>query len=412
MKKFTNYLTEAVKFTADKNIPHIEHVHQLHPNKEGEKSAHFSMQVLHHLDKNLRGEKSSAPFITTGKVDDKISTKIQKHNGKISVGYKGATAPLMSTQQEIDHHYAEKPHVHSALSHLLQHAHKIIPAHEDNVRYQVGLIHSGDSDKIKRIDNGSVTPNTIEYQFHNPKEGAKIGVSIVSKSELSKHGHPVSIHQNFDANAMGTHKDVEVIDNKINFSRAHSHYSPSSKADFQHHMTQAQHLHNQMKMDNTHSILAGHTDSINAYHNSLIKSGIEPTADVHQRVKGYANWLRYKGTEEASKAISPAAKQRKLNAANDQANHVETHSSSFAQAFQWMHHTKQAAQSLTPALSKAGFSGVTSYLTQPETGHRYEAPGEGVVVSTQSPKGHMYAVKVVPHDFTAANFAKSAQFKK
>ncbi len=396
-------ITESWQLKPDKGVPHIEHVHHLQPD-DTHRATQFSLDVLHDVHSRLQGKPGNPEMRYSGKVDDRMSTKVAKVNGKVSVGYKGATAPMMHSQQEIDSTYKDKPHVHQALSHLLQHAHKIIPHEENNVQYQVGLVHSGDSHAISKREGGSVTPNTITYKFKSPKASAKIGVSVISKTHLDQHGAPKSMTQNFDIAKHGAHPDVEVMDNRIDFTKAAAAYHPDRQKQFEHHFNQASGIHSHMAKSGHYDSLAGHHEHMQAYLNSHIKSGTEAESD---HIAGYKKYLAGQGEKEAAKVQRPATQLLKRQAYGKLAAHVDANANAFHNAFKLMHHMKSASQSMSNALSHATFPTVEQSI------NGKKVHGEGMVVSRDNHKtGAMETMKLVPHEFTAANFARSAQFKK
>jgi len=402
MIKFKTLL-ESWQLKPDKGVPHIEHVHHLQKD-DTHRAAQFSLDVLHDVHNRLQGKPGNPEMRYTGKVDDRMSTKVAKVNGKVSVGYKGHSAPMLSSQADIDKHYNDKPHVHGALSHLLQHAHKIIPHDENNVQYQVGLIHSGDSSAISKREGGSVTPNTITYKYKSPKQTAKIGVSVISKTHLDHTGAQKSMTQNFDISKHNTHPDVEVMDNKIDFTKASAAYHPAHQAQFEKHFNQASAIHADMSKNGHYDHLAGHHEHMQAYLNSHIRSGTEAPSD---HVAGYKNYLSSQGEKEAAKLKRPASQAVKRTAFNNMSSHVDQHKEAFSNAFNLMHHLKSASQSMGRALSHATFPTVEQSI------NGKKVQGEGMVVSRDNHKtGAMETMKMVPHEFTAANFARSAAFKK
>ena len=403
MIKFKTLLHESWQLKPDKGVPHIEHVHHLQAD-DTERATKFSLNVLHDVHSRLQGKPGDPSLRYTGKVDDRMSTKVAKVQGKVSVGYKGHSAPLLHSQQEIDHTYSDKPHVHQALSHLLQHAHKIIPHDENNVQYQVGLIHSGDSSAISKREGGSVTPNTITYKYKSPKQTAKIGVSVISKTHLDNNGKPKSMTQNFDIGKHGSHPDVEVMDNKIDFTKSSAVYHPEHQKQFEHHYNQAVATHQQMSKSGHYSALEGHHENMQAYLNSHIRSG---TAASNDHVTGYKQFLNNTGEKEAAKVKRPESKIAKQSAYSKMSSHVDNHKEAFSNAFNLMHHLKSASQSMSHALSHATFPTVDQSI------NGKKVHGEGMVVSRDNKEtGAMETMKLVPHEFTAANFARSAKFKK
>lgn len=402
MIKFKTLLSESWQLKPNKGIPHIEHIHHLQPDDTA-KATQFSLDVLHDVHSRLQGKPGNPDLKYTGKVDDRMSTKIAKVNGKVSVGYKGASAPLMHSQDEIDTKYQDKPHVHQALSHLLQHAHKIIPHSENNVQYQVGLVHSGDSSAIAKRENGTVTPNTITYKYNSPKNSAKIGVSVVSKTHLDQHGQQKSMTQNFDIANHGAHPDVEVMDNRIDFTKSAGAYKPAHQKEFEHHFNQAQNIHSNMQKNGHYDALNGHHTQMQTYLNSHIRSG----SSSSDHIQGYKDHIISSGEKEASKLKTPANREAKRTAYNSAAAHVDQHKEAFSNAFSLMHHLKSASQSMSPALSHAAFPNVHQSI------NGEKVHGEGMVVSRDNKKtGAMETMKLVPHNFTAANFARSKMFKK
>lgn len=402
MLKF-RHLHESWQLKPDKGVPHIEHVHHLQ-GEDTHRAAQFSLDVLHDVHNRLQGKPGDPTMRYSGKVDDRMSTKVAKVNGKVSVGYKGSGAPMMHSQADIDKTYHDKPHVHGALSHLMQHAHKIIPHGENNVQYQVGLVHSGDSPAIAKRTNGAATPNTITYKFKSPKQSAKIGVSVISKTHLDQHGSPQRMTQNFDISKHSAHPDVEVMDNKIDFTKAAAAYHPEHQAKFNHHFQQASAIHDNMSKSGHYDSLSGHHEHMQAYLNSHIKSGTEAPSD---HIAGYKQHLANQGEKEASKLKRPASQAIKRTAYGNMASHVDKHHEAFSNAFNLMHHMKSASQSMSSALSHATFPTVEQSI------NGKKVHGEGMVVSRDNHKtGAMETMKLVPHEFTAANFARSAAFKK
>ena len=401
------YLMEKWLLSPDEGVPHLEHAH--HPQEESASEAtEHAIASKIDMHKRMRGEKGDDRFTHSGKVDDKMSVKVYKDNkGKIFVGYKGPSAPLLSSEEEIASTYKDKPYIANALTHLLKHVGKMIPENERGVRYQMGLVHSGDSDAIlKRGEDGSVTPNTITYKYKKPKPGAKLGASVIMKTQHDEEGVPTSHSQNIDLDKMGSHPDIEVLDNRIDFSQATPHYDEKAQAGFQRHIGAAQSIHDRMKEDGHYDAINGHAAHIQRYLNSLEKAGLEKPRPSRENVRQYRDFLRGIGQAEAAKVKKEETKQKKLSQYEEMALRVENNPKAFLNAFRLQHHIRQAGRHQEPALSKASFADVEQTID----GNPVE--GEGVVSSSAHSNGALAMHKHVPQTFTRSNFEKSERFKK
>jgi glycerol-3-phosphate cytidylyltransferase-like family protein len=391
-------LVEGWQIGADGVIPHIEHVDDPQDHN-GHHATEFSLTALHDLHSRIHGHQGNPQLSWSTKVDDKMSTKVAKVNGRHGVGYKGKTAPLAFTPEEVDKHYGDKPYKSVPLKHLLAHAHHIVPAHEDNVMYQVGLLHSGGGNQIKKVENKQVTPNTITYHFDHIDSKAAIGISPVLKTHLHPvTGQPTQSTQQFDPEHLSNNRTVHAFNTKLNFAGAGKHHTAANEEAFQYHVAEAKKAHQQLSTGGHYSTAEQHAPYIKQYHNSLLRQGgVDiPSNPTHH---GYVEFLKQAHSKEKSRSKKAVIDTMITTAPRAMA--------SLELVNKLQHHLRGATNALMPAARKASFPGVRQSIEGKPSEH------EGLVVSQPNTDGSMNMMKFVDkNEFTRANFARSAAFRK
>ena len=390
-------IVEGWQIGADGVIPHIEHVDDPQDHN-GHHATEFSLAALHDLHSRIHGHAGNPNLSWSTKVDDKMSTKVAKVNGKIGVGYKGKTAPLAFSPEEVDKHYGDKPYKSIPLKHLLSHAGHIIRPDEDNVMYQVGLMHSGAGEEIKKVENNQVTPNTITYHFDHIHPKATLGISPVLKSTLHPvTGQPLQSTQQFDPEHLSNHHSVHAFNTKLNFAEAGKHHTHANEEAFQYHVAEAKKAHTELSTGGHYSTAETHAPYIKQYHNSLLRANVDhPENPTHH---GYVEFLKQAHNKEKSRS--------KKSVISNMITTAPRAMKSLELVNKLQSHLRGATNALMPAARKASFPGVRQTINGKPSEH------EGLVVSQPNSNGSMNMMKFVDkNEFTRANFARSAAFRK
>jgi len=374
-KKFLNEaLMKAPGAKEGSGIPHMEH---------GSDLTFDSRNAAHHVLKTLR-EVAAGTEDITAKMDGSPSIKARVgENGKLSVGYKGSTAPYLSSHEDIDKHYGDRAYIAEPLKAALSHLGKVLPKRPGE--YQGDVMHH--PGKPPAVENGKVSfqPNTIKYSVPaNSAEGKKItrskfGVAIHTETTS---GEPEPITNNSE---FRSHPDVHLMSHVVSPEERQVH--PEDRKAAEDHLDKAEKLLSQHTYDHT----AGHEIHLRTYINHTVRTGETPS------VEGFKAHLAAAHDKKIAGVKTDAATASKQAAKDTDMAHSHANKEAFARTFQIHHHVQQATNILADSLSKRAHGGFQHEIAGKQ------ADPEGFVAG---------GLKVVNRDkFSAGNFARSAELR-
>lgn len=374
-------------------LTHLEHVedHIFHDDAVG---FNHAKEVLHAVHDRIQGKPTASKISTKYDGSPSIVFGREPRSGKFFVGTKAAlskTPTLNFTPEDLKRNYGDRPGLHNALSHALEHLPKVTPG---KGIYQGDLMYTGDT---VHEDNKQYhfTPNTLMYSVdkESPEgqkiKGAKMGIVVHTRYHGRDLGSMIAGFEP-DLHKFKKHKDVHVIDPQIKLDKTVG--GPDVSKEFLKHMQAAEmarlKAHPTMFKDTV-----GHKEHIKKYINDTVRSGEKPTP---MGLKG-ALTAFYK--REAEKLKTPTGKLKKKEQLLQHLKHIDNHHERYNSLLEIHHHLQQAKRSLLGALDK------TNPFETSVDGR--EVPGEGFVAVH-----HGHPSKLVDREgFSKLNFERSVNRK-
>ena len=362
MLSFQSYLLES---SSEDKLKHLEHAedHPINAGAEGFKHGFHTLEGVHNL---LQGKHSKVSIST--KYDGSPSVVFGHHpeNKKFFVASKSAfnkDPKLNYSADDIEKNHGHAPGLVSKLKSALTHLPKVTPS---KGVYQGDFMYSkGDKDVASKGDSYHFKPNTITYSAKKNSEhgkaikNAKIGI-VVHTAYHGKNLEDMKAEYNAGLGGFKHHSDVHVISPKYDTKTAH--YTPEAQTAYEGHMKKAVAAHTKIK---DYSHLEGHRDTIKPYINNSVKADETPSTE------GYKKFLSGHHAKSMAAVKSPAAKERKQNAAAADMQHIEAHKTDFDNTFKLHHHLQKAKDVLNNVLSSSPqqfHHSIGGTLTKPE-GH-------------------------------------------
>ena len=163
------------------------------------------------------------------------------------------TPKINYTPEDIERNHGHAPGLVSKLKAALKHLPKVMP--KEGI-YQGDIMHSGGKSKSNpqgdvtvKDGQASFTPNTITYTTKKDGEAeqaakSKLGVAF----HTAYHGpsfEKMKAKYNAGMEGFQEHPDVHLID--VGYNATKSKYTPADSEQFQQHMDNAEHFHNELK---------------------------------------------------------------------------------------------------------------------------------------------------------------------
>ena len=402
MINFQSFLAEAAdnKLQQDK-LKHLEHPedHPLHAGAEGYQHA---VKTLHATNQAMQGKPSDAHI--TSKWDGSPSIVFGHHptTGKFFVASKSAfnkDPKLNYTNEDIEKNHGHAPGLVEKLKHSLQHLPKVAP--EKGV-YQGDLMYSG-KDKKSVGDETHFKPNTITYGVKKGSpEGRKVAASklgvVVHTQYKGKDLESMKASFKPDTNNFKQHADVNVISHDVDASK--SHHTPQEQKEFEHHMSEAEKVHQELVKKKGYAALERHGEAMKTHINAKIRTGEAPSFE------GYKQHLTDKANKDIEKLKSEKGKAARQTAHALAMKQLQQDKPHIENAFKLHHHLQAAKNILARGLSSA-HSDYSTHL-EGEHGHLQKSAGEGHVVTVNG----MPSKIVNRQEFSAANFNRGTQQAK
>jgi len=314
--------------------------HMEHPS---DSAAFDGPDAAKHVLSTLRGVAAGKEDITR-KIDGSPSIKARVgENGKLSVGYKGSSAPYLNSHEDIEKHYGDKPYIAEPLKAALSHLGKVLPKRPGE--YQGDVTHHPGKPPVVENGRASFQPNTIKYSVSaNSSEGKKItrskfGVAIHTEV---RNGEPEPITSNSE---FRSHPDVHLMSHVVSPEERQIH--PEDRKTAEDHIDKAEKLLGQQTHDHT----AGHEIHLRTYINHTVRTGDTPS------VEGFKAHLAAAHDKKIAGVKTDAAKASKQATKDTDMAHIDANKKAFARTFQIHHHLQQATNTLANSLSKRAHGG-------------------------------------------------------
>lgn len=362
MKNLRDYLSEE----KSKAIKHLTHLGgEAHLMGKAETDADVSR--LENLHKYLTNQKSSVTSVGI-KADGSPSFEMghvynpDTNENQFGVAYKGAAKGYAFTQEDIDKRFGHNPGLHSKMSQLLQHGHKIISPIHGVIQ---GDFMGSKKDGTIQDEGDQIThkENLIKYGYPKNSDEAK----VLKRAKIS-----VSLHTridkeqpeyNIDTDKLHDHPDVHVFNNKM--SRKNLVYGMDQQDEFNKNFEKAK---NHLSLIRDHDELVdGHTEHLQTYINKTVREGTNPT------VAGYRSHLKTRLQKDVDKVSRPENKLRKSIEMQNMMQHVDTNQEEFKHLFTAHKHLDNAKNVMLRALEN-------SDQNQEHTINGQQAKPEGFVV--------------------------------
>lgn len=386
---YTEFLCESAD---DGKLRHLEHPED-HMINAGEKGFHHAVRTLDAVHQHLITGKSEKHTNVTTKYDGSPSIVFGHHpeTGKFFVATKSAfskTPKLNHTHADIDKNH-EAPGLRQKLHTALHHLPKVTPkkgVFQGDLMYTHHDIANNPAEKEHHFK-----PNTITYSIDkHSEEGKKISkakLGVVVHTHYKGTGfHDMKAHFDPPTHTFGQHKDVHVMEPKVESSR--THYNPEAQNKYIHHMRQAVQSHGKISQAG-HGVIAHHTEHLKTFINKNVVAGTKPS------VEGYKKHLQAHFNRTAEGVKTAKAKQAHVDRGAGKVAEVHLHQHDFGHLFAAHHHVSEAKNSLVHALS--------SHSTY---GHSIEgrpSKPEGFVVSHRGNPTKL----VHRSDFSRANLSRT-----
>jgi len=386
---YTEFLCEGAD---DGKLRHLEHPED-HLINAGENGFHHAVRTLDAVHSHLASGKSDKHTSVTTKYDGSPSIVFGHHpdTGKFFVATKSAFSKnpkLNHSHADIDKNH-ESPGLRQKLHAALHHLPKATPksgVFQGDLMYTHHDIANNPAEKSHHFK-----PNTITYSVDKrSEEGRKISkakVGVVVHTHYKGTGfHDMKAHFDPPVNAFKKHKDVHVIEPKV--EGAKSHYSPEAQHKYLHHMRKAMTHHSKITKEG-HAAIGQHTEHLKTFVNKNVVAGTSPS------VEGYKKHLQAHYQKASGSVKTAKAKQAHIDRGNGKVADVHLHKQDFEHLFSAHHHVGEAKNSLVHALS--------SHSTY---GHSIEgrpSKPEGFVVSHNNKPSKL----VHRADFSRANLSRT-----
>jgi len=384
---FLQYLSEE----KNASIPHLRHLAG-ESHFYGSNETSKELDRLDNLHKYLKNEKSKVESISIkadGSPAFNAGHLVDPADGqyKFGVAYKGAARGWAFNHDDVDRLYAHNPTLKDKMHQLLEHGSKVIrPQHGIMQGDFMGSKENGtistEGDKVKFKEN------TIEYGIDkNTDEGKKLKkakISLALHTRIDKESPEFNVHPGKFPHS----DDVHIFNNYAN--RSMFNYDEPKQNTFDLHYNKAKQALSQI--EDHDNLVAGHTDHLQTYVNSIVKTGKNPT------VAGYRSHVAKRMQTAVDKVKRQATKDVKTQEMNNTLMHIDLNTNNFKHLFKVHTHLDNAKNQMVDAMNE----GQQHY----EHNIKGEATHpEGYVVKFQGGDGLDNVAKVVNRgEFSRKNF--------
>lgn len=407
MLNFRNYLLEAreTAVLGDGPLTHLYHTSSLGHMAGAQGTAHAlgALSTLYQhvakgkLPKDLKVKVDGSPSVV-------VSGPSAKHpNGTVATKSAfNANPKINASHEDIDRNHGDKLGLADKLKDLHDHVPHTIPP---GMTAQGDLMHSGSKDVREEMIDGvphlTFKSNLLRYAVPSDSEEAekirnsKVGIALHTVYDEHGRAKPISDE---DMARIGQHPDVHfmsvmptnppVLDKdkatriQQHLQKASAHHDALSQPDEEGHTG--------------YDLIEPHGLGIETYVNHTIRE------NKPQSVGGFVQWMHDRGEKEASKMKTPAAQDKKRQAAQAVIMHVKRNKNHFENAFGLQHELEQATSHL--ADSMMGTHSYRAFIGDQEVGpegHVYNYKGKSVKVIRRRPDEESGKMS-----FTAANLQK------
>lgn len=352
MIPFNQYLTEEeTTGTANqqKHLPHITE-HAFH----GHEGVGLTDSMLRALHNYLLGHKRNVPDRVEKKIDGAPAFHVGKDDqGRIFVASKSLfnkNPKINYTVEDIQRNHGHAPGLVDALTHVLNHAHKTLPADmKPGEIYKGDFLFGGEGKPLQdEGDNVSTQANLLKYKWakDSPEAqkaaNAKVGVAFHTFFDKKGNAQPISEKQRAK---FIDHPDVFNYDPSAEINP--QNYTPEEQKAFETHMENARKAYTRVKPE-VYDKLSGHGDLMAAYSNSRVRAGQEGTGSVED----YLNFLNARANKDIASVKTQASKDKKTKQHAALMNQVVANSKDIQNILDMHGHFQNAKHILLGVLGK------------------------------------------------------------
>lgn len=339
MITFRHFIAEQA---AAGKLTHLTHAEDMLFSGSGQ----HAIDTLKAVDDKIKGGQNSTYVSTKYDGSPSLVYGHNPENGRFFVATKSAfnvNPKINYTPEDVERNHGHAPGLANKLKLSLQHLPKIAP--KKGV-FQGDLMHSAEDLSVTN-NKLNFKPNTISYSINRQsphgRRAASSQLGIVTHTKyIGNSLENMEAQPLHSSTSFNQHKDVHQIDPTIDFND--TKHTPSSQAQFNTHITQAEELHSKQPQEFHHAIQQ-HTSHLEPYINATVRSGEKPST------KGYVSFLQSKGEKEVDSVKTPKAKQQKQSFSDARIQHVTDNQQHFDTAFKIHHHIQQAKNALVDTLS-------------------------------------------------------------
>jgi hypothetical protein len=397
MQKFKLLITEAA--ADESKLTHLEHAED-HPINAGAAGFTHAKETMHGVHHAMQGGKSKVSISTKFDGSPSIVAGYHPENGKFFIMTKSGfnkTPKINYTPEDIERNHGHAPGLVSKLKAALQHLPKVMP--KEGI-YQGDIMHSGGKSKnnpggdvTTKGGQASFTPNTITYTTKRDGEAeqaakSKLGVAFHTAYRGSSF-QKMKAKYNAGIEGFTEHPDVHLMDVTYNATKAK--YTPADVEQYQHHMENAEHFHNELEKNGGYDVVAKHADHMKTYINQTVRTGEDPS------VEGYTQHVAGIYKKAADKLKTEAGKNKNINAGKELTDHAENNSQHLENAFQMHKELQQAKNVMVKSLSSH------QDYTHTINGKSVKPEGFVAVINNRPTKMNDR------HEFNRLNFEKNAR---
>lgn len=310
MLNFKSYITEE---TSDKESKQTHLPHSTEYALHGHEGVGLTDSTLRSLHNYLIGGRRGTPQRVEKKIDGAPAFHIGRDNdGRIFVATKSLfnkNPKINYTEEDIQRNHGHAPGLVSALSQVLNHAHKVLPTDmKPGEMYKGDFLFGGEGKPLQDDgDHVSAQPNLLKYKWakDSPEAqratNAKVGVAIHTFFNKKGEAQPISEKQRAK---FVDHPDVFNYDPTVAINP--QNYTPEEQRAFETHMENARKTYSRVKPE-VYDKLAGHGDSMTAFINSRVRNGQEGSGKVEE----YLDFLNNKAKKDIDSVKTQASKDAK-----------------------------------------------------------------------------------------------------
>lgn len=366
-------------------IPHIQHLYQ--PSKDWDIGSGLAIELLKLTnDSIVARDPNTGPLNISYKIDDKVSLKVAKIGGEYYVGYKGLNSPFLDTNDQIDYMYADKPYIAAPLKALLRDAEEIIPEHRDNIEVQIGILWYTNVYGINRPHE--LTPNVVTYRLKNMRPTVRLIISVVSATKIVNNA--LQFERNLtDFMAKGSSR-VFVLDTKIDYSRS------GDGTDNTQFIELISRRRTAMLENKSFDLIAGYEELLQTFFNACNRNDWIPL------YSSFVDWFKEVYIVKVVTKLKKETNQRKkFLELNEKLQYIVDQQYAFSSAI-----------NLANAMRSCSLCVLTAVNELSSTNFSQGKVNEGLVLTYPYNDADQIIFKIVPIEFSKANFEKNKDLYK